>query len=64
MTTRYGSYQPGGVTNGSAAHAGPAAQNDLTAAQTSAAAALVGGSARLSPAGKKTAPVERHVLMH
>lgn len=70
MTTRYGSYQPG-VTNGSAAHAGPAAQNDLTAAQTSAAAALVGGSARLSPAGaletasaSAPAPVDEYGCAH
>lgn len=62
MTTRYGSYQPG-MNNSSAAHGGPAAQNDLTAAQTSAAAALVGGSARLSPAGKgaaSSAPAQLH----
>lgn len=51
MTTRYGSFKPGGVSGINGVSAGRPAAGDLTAAQTSAAAALVGGSARLSPAG-------------
>jgi hypothetical protein len=41
-----------GHAGAAAAAPTPAAHGDLTAAQTSAAAALVGGSARLSPAGE------------
>jgi len=54
MTTRYGAYKPTGPSpqDISSDTPPPQAAGDLTAAQTSAAAALVGGSARLSPAGE------------